>query len=229
MGEEYMALKEGNVGAAFESDCECERNEGLQIYLSLIWYCACRRRQIILKRVLIRKSSLHATGAPMSSEEDHPAKMTLVPEPRPCLRVYMNALYQQRELDHFPEVDEICKGMKKEKEEVGLRVRFLMPSDPTYEMPFGRGLLVKVLSASSSIGWPCTSPEAPMVLFLWLLRHFELGHPLMMIDYLRQNCSWLAIEPRPMTKSVLLCFAREVANGMVYLASKDVGVPSFNV
>ncbi|KAH9286425.1 Fibroblast growth factor receptor 1 [Echinococcus granulosus] len=236
---------------------------------------------MIFKRVLIEKSLLHFAGAPMSSGGHHLAKVTLVPEPRPSLRVYMNALYQRRELDHFSEVDEICEVVKKEKERAKLRVRFLMPSDPTYEVPFGRmqvegrigeGAFGLVLRGSAmhlpggiigplpvaiktlrgrvrrNLQFPVDSSDADVVAFVqeiemmkFIGKHENViqlyatsnhnGRPVMimeyaaegsLVDYLRKNRSWLATQPRPMTELVLLCFARQIANGMVYLASKDI-------
>ncbi|CDS40738.1 fibroblast growth factor receptor 4 [Echinococcus multilocularis] len=244
---------------------------GLPICLFLIWYCACRPQRMIFKRVLIEKSLLHFAGAPMSSKGHHLAKVTLVPEPRPSLRVYMNALYQRRGLDHFSEVDEICEVAKKEKEEAKLRVRFLMPSDPTYEVPFGRvqvegrigegafGLVLRgsAMHLPGGIIGPLpvaiktlrvNSSDADVVAFVqeiemmkFIGKHENViqlyatsnhnGRPVMimeyaaegsLVDYLRKNRSWLATQARPMTELVLLCFARQIANGMVYLASKDI-------
>ncbi|KAL5967827.1 Fibroblast growth factor receptor 1 [Taenia solium] len=43
-----------------------------------------------------------------------------------------------------------------------------------------------------------------------------------LVDYLRRNRSYLAAQPCAMTESVLLRFALQVANGMVYLASKGI-------
>ncbi|VDK33620.1 unnamed protein product [Taenia asiatica] len=43
-----------------------------------------------------------------------------------------------------------------------------------------------------------------------------------LVDYLRRNRSCLATQPRAMMESVLLRFALQVANGMVYLASKGI-------
>nr|CDS18689.1 hypothetical protein EgrG_000651000 [Echinococcus granulosus] len=108
--------------------------------------------------------------------------MTLVPEPRPCLRVYMNALYQQRELDHFPEVDEICK-VDSSNADVTAFVQEIE--------------IMKFIGKHENvIRLHATSIHNSLI---------RIGfHPLMMIDYLRQNCSWFAIQPRSKVESVLL-------------------------
>nr|CDS15927.1 fibroblast growth factor receptor 4 [Echinococcus granulosus] len=200
---------------------------GLPICLFLIWYCACRPQRMIFKRVLIEKSLLHFAGAPMSSGGHHLAKVTLVPEPRPSLRVYMNALYQRRELDHFSEVDEICEVVKKEKERAKLRVRFLMPSDPTYEVPFGR-MQVEGRIGEGAFGLVLRGSAmhlpggiiGPLPVAIKTLRGSSSKADV--VSYVQEIKMMKFIGKRENRIQLHATSNHNVANGMVYLVSMDI-------
>ncbi|CUT99414.1 FL cytokine receptor [Echinococcus multilocularis] len=115
--------------------------------------------------------------------------MTLVPEPRPCLRAYMNALYQQRELDRFIEVDGICEVDSTDVDVTAFVEEIEM-------MKF-------ISKHENMIRLQATSIHNDLV--------EEVCHPLLLV------CN----QTSPNDRVNLLCFALEVANGMVYLVSKD--------
>ncbi|KAL5109230.1 Fibroblast growth factor receptor 1 [Taenia crassiceps] len=106
-------------------------------------YCTCRRRcrRLVLKRVLIERSASYVGGAVMPPEGYRCAKVSLLRETRPSLRVYMKALYEQRELERLCGMEGVCEGAggvkrRREREEVGGRVRYLMPIDAAYDVAF---------------------------------------------------------------------------------------------
>uniref|UniRef100_A0A915EVT6 Protein kinase domain-containing protein n=1 Tax=Echinococcus canadensis TaxID=519352 RepID=A0A915EVT6_9CEST len=149
--------------------------------------------------------------------------MTLGPEPRPCLRAYMNALHQQRELDHFLEVAGICEGIKEEKEEVGLRVRFLLPSDPTYEVPFGRGRLGEGAFGLVLHGFAIHLPGGISSPLPVAIKTFRVDSSDVDVTAFVQEIEMMKFIGKHENMIRLQATSiHNVANGMVYLVSKDI-------